>query len=219
MDTELAPREKLLATGAASLSDVELLAIFLRTGLRGISVMTLAEQMMHEFGSLYGIITAGPEKLRTVKGIGSAKMAQLQAIAELGQRFFASQLSRENVMKNPHVTRHYLQSVLAHQEREVFMALFLDNQHRVLQAQRMFSGTLASVEVHPREIVREALKRNAAAVIIAHNHPSGMAEPSRADRDITERVKQACALLNIRLLDHLVIGQGDYTSFAERGWL
>jgi DNA repair protein RadC len=122
-------------------------------------------------------------------------------------------------MENPQVTRHYLQSVLAHQEREVFMALFLDNQHRVLQAQKMFSGSIASVEVHPREIVREALKLNAAAVILAHNHPSGIAEPSRADRDITGKVGQACALLNIRLLDHLVIGHGEFTSFAERGWL
>lgn len=217
--TELAPREKLALKGAESLSDAELLAIFLRTGSQGTNVMLLAQLMLNEFGSLYRIMTANHEALGKIKGLGSAKITQLHAVAELGRRFFASQLARENVMENPLVTRHYLQSVLAHQEREVFMALFLDNQHRVLQAQKMFSGTIASVEVHPREIVREALKLNAAAVILAHNHPSGIAEPSRADRDITGKIGQACALLNIRLLDHLVIGRGEYTSFAERGWL
>ena len=217
--TELAPREKLMLSGAEMLSDAELLAIFLRTGTCGMSVMLLAQQMLNHFGSLYRIMTANQDELAQIKGVGNAKMAQLYAIAELGRRFFASQLARENVMENPQITLQYLQSVLAHQEREVFMALFLDNQHRVLQAQKMFSGTIASVEVHPREIVREALKLNAAAVILAHNHPSGMAEPSRADRDITGKVARACALLNIRLLDHLVIGHGEFTSFAERGWL
>ena len=216
---ELAPREKLTMLGAEALSDAELLAIFLRTGSYGTKVMVLAQQMLNEWGSLYRIMTASQEELGVMKGLGMAKITQLHAVTELGRRFFTSQLARENVMENPQVTRHYLQSVLAHQEREVFMALFLDNQHRVLQAQKMFSGSIASVEVHPREIVREALKLNAAAVILAHNHPSGIAEPSRADREITGKVGQACALLNIRLLDHLVIGHGEYTSFAERGWL
>ncbi|MBP2195702.1 RadC family protein [Pantoea cypripedii] len=216
---ELAPREKLALHGAEALDDEELLAIFLRTGSSGISVMLLARQMLNEFGSLYRIMSASKEELVGIKGVGVAKMTQLMAIAELGRRFFASQLARENVMDNPQVTHHYLQSVLAHQEREVFMVLFLDNQHRVLQAQKMFSGSISSVEVHPREIVREALKLNAAAVILAHNHPSGSAEPSRADRDITERIAKACSLLNIRLLDHLVIGHGEFISFAERGWL
>jgi DNA repair protein RadC len=216
---ELAPREKLAMLGAEALSDAELLAIFLRTGSYGTTVMVLAQQMLNEWGSLYRIMTASQEELGVMRGLGMAKITQLHAVAELGRRFFTSQLARENVMENPQVTRHYLQSVLAHQEREVFMTLFLDNQHRVLQAQKMFSGSIASVEVHPREIVREALKLNAAAVILAHNHPSGIAEPSRADREITGKVGQACALLNIRLLDHLVIGHGEYTSFAERGWL
>lgn len=216
---ELAPREKLALKGAEALNDEELLAIFLRTGSCGISVMVLAPQMLNEFGSLYGILSANREQLANIKGVGVAKITQLQAVAETARRFFASQLARENVMENPQVTRDYLQSVLAHQEREIFMALFLDNQHRVLQAQKMFSGSINSVEVHPREIVREALKLNAAAVILAHNHPSGVAEPSRADREITERISKACTLLNIRLLDHLVIGHGEFTSFAERGWL
>ena len=216
---KLAPREKLIQAGAESLDDAELLAIFLRTGTHGISVMALARQMLNEFGSLYRIMTASERELSLIKGVGRAKLTQLHAIAELGRRFFASQLARENVMENPQVTRHYLQSVLAHEKREIFMVLFLDNQHRVLQAQKMFSGSISSVEVHPREIVREALKINAAAVILAHNHPSGHADPSRADREITAKIAQACALLSIRLLDHLVIGHGEFTSFAERGWL
>jgi DNA repair protein RadC len=174
---------------------------------------------LQEFGSLYHIMTASKAAFSGIKGVGDAKLAQLHAIAELAKRFFASQLARENAMENPQITRHYLQSLLAHQEREIFMALFLDNQHRVLLAQKMFSGSINSVEVHPREIVREALKVNAAALILAHNHPSGMSEPSKADREITHKVSEACGLLNIRLLDHLVIGHGEYVSFAERGWL
>lgn len=215
----MTPREKLQLLGAETLSDVELLAIFLRTGSAGINVMVLAQQMLQEFGSLYHIMTASKAAFSGIKGVGDAKLAQLHAIAELAKRFFASQLARENAMENPQVTRHYLQSLLAHQEREIFMALFLDNQHRVLLAQKMFSGSINSVEVHPREIVREALKVNAAALILAHNHPSGMSEPSKADREITHKVSEACGLLNIRLLDHLVIGHGEYVSFAERGWL
>ncbi|RPE00978.1 JAB domain-containing protein [Candidatus Pantoea deserta] len=215
----ITPREKLRSTGAEMLSDAELLAIFLRTGTVGMNVMTLAQQLLQRFGSLYHIMSAAPEAFKEIKGIGEAKLAQLHAIAELARRFFASQMAQEDVMANPQITRHYLQSVLAHQEREIFMALFLDNQHRVLQAQKIFMGSINSVEVHPREIVREALKVNAAAVILAHNHPSGMAEPSRADRHITHKVSAACTLLNIRLLDHLVIGRGEYVSFAERGWL
>ncbi|WP_130832742.1 RadC family protein [[Erwinia] mediterraneensis] len=215
----LAPREKLQQQGAVALSDDELLAIFLRTGVAGVNVLMLARQMLNQFGSLYRIMTASQQELAEIKGIGAAKLAQLHAIAELGKRFFAAQLAQENVMENPQVTRHYLQSVLAHQERELFMVLFLDNQHRVLRAQQMFAGSINSVEVHPREIVREALKCNAAALILAHNHPSGLAEPSQADREITCKVSQACLLLNIRVLDHLVIGHGEYVSFAERGWL
>jgi DNA repair protein RadC len=215
----MAPREKLKQQGAQALSDVELLALFLRTGTPGQNVMALAQQIVQEFGSLYHIMTASKAAFSGIKGVGDAKLAQLHAIAELAKRFFASQLARESAMENPQVTRHYLQSLLARQEREIFMVLFLDNQHRVLVAQKMFSGSINSVEVHPREIVREALKVNAAALILAHNHPSGMAEPSRADRDVTRKVSEACQLLDIRLLDHLVIGHGEYVSFAERGWL
>jgi len=188
----MAPREKLKQQGAQALSDVELLALFLRTGTPGQNVMALAQQIVQEFGSLYHIMTASKAAFSGIKGVGDAKLAQLHAIAELAKRFFASQLARESAMENPQVTRHYLQSLLARQEREIFMVLFLDNQHRVLVAQKMFSGSINSVEVHPREIVREALKVNAAALILAHNHPSGMAEPSRADRDVTRKVSEAC---------------------------
>ncbi|UCB32778.1 JAB domain-containing protein [Duffyella gerundensis] len=215
----LPPREKLQQQGASALSDAELLAIFLRTGASGVPVLMLAQRMLNEFGSLYNIMTAGQADFSHIKGVGEAKLAQLHAIAELGKRFFSTQLLSENALENPQATYHYLQSVLAHQEREIFMALFLDNRHRVLLAQTMFSGSINSVEVHPREIIREALKINAASLILAHNHPSGFAEPSQADRFITDKIKDACILLNIRLLDHIVIGRGEFVSFAERGWL
>lgn len=215
----LPPREKLQQQGAATLTDAELLAIFLRTGAAGKHVMVLASQLLAEFGSLYHVMTADRQAFCAIKGVGGAKLAQLHAIAELARRFFSAQLFREDVLENPQLTHQYLQSVLAHQEREVFMTIFLDNQHRVLCAQPMFTGTFDCVEVHPREIIREALKQNAAALIVAHNHPSGRAEPSMADRDITHAIQQACQLLDIRLLDHLVIGRGEFVSFAERGWL
>jgi DNA repair protein RadC len=215
----LKPREKLEQRGASALSDAELLAIFLRTGTSGKPVMMLANELLMAFGSLYLLMSAEKSAFSAIKGVGDAKLAQLHAVAELARRFFDAQLMRENALESPQVTQRYLQSVLAHQEREIFMAIFLDNQHRVLQAQQLFSGTIASVEVHPREIVRAALKLNAAAMILAHNHPSGCAEPSAADRDITRQIKQACQLMDIRVLDHLVIGKGEYVSFAERGWL
>ncbi|CAI2483739.1 RadC family protein [Serratia liquefaciens] len=215
----LAPREKLLHYGAAALSDAELLAIFLRTGFPGVHVMQLAEQLLAQFGSLYHLMSADHSVFCSHKGLGNYSYAQLQAISELAFRFFSSHLAQENAMLNPRMTQHYLQSLLAHHEREVFLVLFLDNQHRVIRHQEMFAGTISSVVVHPREIVREALKANAAAIILAHNHPSGKAEPSHADRLITEQVVNACLLLEIRVLDHLVIGRGECVSFAERGWL
>lgn len=215
----LAPREKLLALGAEALSDAELLAIFLRTGLPGLHVLSMAEHLLADFGSLYQLIAADYATFSRYKGLGIAKFAQLQATSELARRFFSSRLMEESAMLNPLVTRQYLQSLLAHREREVFLVLFLDNQHRVIRHEELFTGTINSVEVHPREIVREALKANAAAIILAHNHPSGKAEPSHADRSITEVVIEACRLLEIRVLDHLVIGRGECVSFAERGWI
>ncbi|MCV9879029.1 RadC family protein [Brenneria izbisi] len=218
-DNRLAPREKLVSLGVETLTDAELLAIFLRTGLPGIHVMQLAENLLAEFGSLHQLLSADQETFCMAKGIGLAKYAQLKAVAELSRRLFSSRLAKEDAMLSPEVTGQYLQLLLARREREVFLVMFLDNQHRVIRHQEMFAGTINSVEVHPREIVREALKANAAALILAHNHPSGKAEPSQADRAITEQIIKACLLLDIRVLDHLVIGLGEYVSFAERGWI
>ncbi|MEN5018369.1 DNA repair protein RadC [Erwinia sp. Eh17-17] len=216
----LPPREKLLECGAQTLSDVELLAIFLRIGTRGIHVMTLAQQLLTEFGSLYRLMIAPPEDLKAVYGIGDAKYSQLNAVAELARRCFTCREALENrVVNSSEQMLDFFHSSLAYREREVFQVIFFDNQHRIIHTSEMFSGTINSVEVHPREIVREALKRNAAALILAHNHPSGLAEPSRADRVITQQIVQACTLMNIRVLDHMVIGRGEYVSFAERGWV
>lgn len=218
-EQQLMPREKLQQKGAVALTDAELLAIFLRTGSVGKPVMLLASQLLEHFGSLYQVMTADTQAMKQILGVGDAKLAQLQAVAELGRRFFCAQMMREDVLSNPSATHHYLMGVLAHREREIFMVIFLDNQHRVMATREMFSGSLHSVEVHPREIVREALKINAAAMILAHNHPSGMPEPSMADRVITQQVIEAGAMFNLKILDHLIIGHGHFVSFAERGWL
>lgn len=213
------PREKLIQSGASVLSDTELLAIFLRTGANGVHVMDLAKQLLEEFGSLYQVMTADSEAFKRIKGVGTAKYAQLNAIAELGRRFFTCGEKQQLMVQSSDDMVNYLYSKLAHREREIFLAIFFDNQHRIIQTTEMFSGTIASVEVHPREIIREALKCNAAALVLAHNHPSGISEPSRADRDVTQQIIAACQLMNIRVLDHIVIGRGEYASFAEKGWL
>lgn len=216
----LPPREKLMRHGVKNLSNSELLAIFLRTGGPDCSVLALAEQLLDEFGSLYHLLQAEITDFAHIKGIGLAKFCQLQAVAELARRFFScSLLLQEEALLNPQLTRDFLFSLLSHREREIFVTIFLDNQHRVLSYQEMFAGTIDSVEVHPREVIKEALTANAAALIIAHNHPSGYAEPSQADKSITQQIAQACQLFDIRLLDHLVIGKGEAISFAERGWL
>ncbi|MGL4858964.1 MAG: RadC family protein [Enterobacteriaceae bacterium] len=213
------PRETLLQEGASVLSDQELLAIFLRTGTVGMNVMALANYLLREFGSLYQLMIADHQTFCAKKGMGNSKFTQLQAAIELSRRFFAAHLARENALHNPQSTRSYLQQLISHREREIFVVMFLDNQHRVIMHEEMFSGSLNSVEVHPREIVKAALKINAAAIILAHNHPSGVAEPSEADKIITEHVIKACTMMDIRVLDHLVIGRGEYVSFAERGWI
>ncbi|MEH2922207.1 DNA repair protein RadC [Samsonia erythrinae] len=215
----LAPREKLVSLGAEALTDAELLAIFLRTGLPGVHVMELAENLLTQFGSLYQLMMADQSAFDNARGVGISKYTQLKAIAELSRRLFFSRLAKEDAMLNPEITGQYLQLLLSRREREVFLVLFLDNQHHVICHQEMFVGTINRVEVHPREIVREALKVNAAALILAHNHPSGNAEPSQADRAITEQIVKACLLMEIRVLDHLVIGQGEFVSFAELGWI
>ncbi len=181
--------------------------------------MALAEGLVSHFGSIYDILAADYQDIIGFHGMGAAKFARLSAITELSQRRHASQLARENVLLNPMITRQFLQNLLSDRQREVFLVLFLDNQHRVIRHEEMFAGSISSVEIHPREIVREAMKVNAAALILAHNHPSGRAEPSFADRRVTEQIVKACQLLDIRILDHLVVGGGDTVSFAERGWL
>jgi DNA repair protein RadC len=221
MDDELAllPREKMLNFGITSLTDAELLALFLRTGTSGKSVFILAQELLQHFGSLHGLLNADLDEFRYVEGIGLAKFAQLKGIAELARRYHSVRVLGDNPLLSPEMTKDFLQSQLSDAEREIFMVIFLDNQHRVVKHSRMFSGTLRHVEVHPREIVREAIKVNAAALILAHNHPSGCAEPSKADKEITERIIKCCQFMDIRVLDHFIVGRGEYVSLAERGWI
>lgn len=216
---QLMPREKMMKQGISSLTDIELLALFLRTGLPGKDVLTLAREMLHHFGSLYGLLSAEFAQVKQISGIGVAKFAQLKGIAELARRYYNVKIMEESSLLSPEMTREFLQSQLTGEEREIFVVIFLDAQHRVISHNRLFAGTLNHVEVHPREIIREAIKLNASAVILAHNHPSGCAEPSKADKLITERVIKCCQFMDIRVLDHLVIGRGEYVSFAERGWI
>lgn len=217
---EMPPREKILAKGAGELTEAELLAIFLRTGSGGQHVMTLANQLIDHFGSLYQLMTAERAAFDEIKGIGNAKFAQLGAILELARRFFSSHHAQETpVAGGTSDMLYYFHSRLAHREREIFMVVFLNNQHRVIESCEMFAGTLNSVEVHPREIVKAALAHNAAALVLAHNHPSGNARPSKADHAVTRQIISACQLMNIQVLDHIVIGRGESVSFAERGWI
>lgn len=216
---DLLPREKLLAQGVEALTDAELLALFLRTGTPGRDVFTLAKEILEHFGSLHSLLTADYLQFNSVTGIGVAKYAQLKGIAELARRYYDVQMKGANPLLSPELTRGFLHSQFVDEAREVFMVIFLDAQHKVIKHSRLFSGTLSHVEVHPREIIREAIKINASALILAHNHPSGCAEPSKADKIITERVVKCCQYMDIRVLDHLVIGRGEYVSFAERGWI
>ena len=213
------PREKMMALGVDSLTDVELLALFLRTGSRGKDVLTLAKEILQNFGSLYGLLSADYMDFSQVQGIGVAKYAQLKGIAELAKRYYNVRVMEERSLLSPEMAREFLQRQFSQEEREIFLVIFLDAQHRVIKHSTLFSGTLSHVEVHPREIVREAIKMNASALILAHNHPSGCAEPSKADKLITERVVKCCQFMDVRVLDHLVIGRGEYVSFAERGWI
>ena len=215
----LLPREKMLHFGVDALTDVELLALFLRTGSQGKNVMTLAKDLLQHFGSLYDLLSADLAEFHAIRGIGVAKFAQLRGVAELARRYYSVRVQGEQTLLSPELTQEFLQSQLTGEEREIFMVIFLDARNRVIKHSRMFSGTLNHVEVHPREIVREAIKVNAAGVILAHNHPSGNAEPSRSDKLLTESVIKCCRIMDIRVLDHLVIGRGEYVSFAERGWI
>lgn len=211
------PREKLLNQGAATLSDAELLAILLRTGINGHSAVDLARQLLSHFGSLRGLLTSSEQAFCQVKGLGPAKYVQLQAVAELGQRFLQEQLPRQISFTDAKSTGEFLHAKLRDQQSEQFAMLLLDSQHQLIRYRVMFSGTVNSAAVYPRELVKQALSDNAAAVILAHNHPSGVAEPSEADKAITRRIIDAMGLVDIRVLDHLVVGDGHTVSFAERG--
>ena len=213
------PREKLLTLGAQVLSDAELLAIFLRTGVKGKSAVDLARELLADFGSLRSLLTADLSTFCQSHGLGSAKFAQLQAVLEMAKRHLAEELERGDALTNPQLTQRYLLSQLRDRSHEVFACLFLDNQQRVIRYQELFHGTLDGAAVYPREVVKQALSVSAAAVILAHNHPSGVAEPSRSDRAITDRLTEALGFMDIRVLDHLVVGDGYCVSFAERGWL
>ncbi|MEE4378570.1 MAG: DNA repair protein RadC [Candidatus Competibacteraceae bacterium] len=213
------PREKLLKRGAGALSDAELLAIFLRIGVPGRSAVDLARDLLNQYGSLRRLMEADQAGFCQTPGLGMAKYVQLQAVLELGRRFLESTLQRGDALQSVDDTRRYLSAKLRHQAQEVFACLFLDNRHRVIAFEELFYGTIDGASVHPRQVVKRALYHNAAALIIAHNHPSGIAEPSRADEQITLRLKEAVALIDVRLLDHFVVGDGETVSFAERGLL
>jgi DNA repair protein RadC len=212
------PREKLLARGAAALSDAELLAIFLRTGVAGRTAVDLARDLLSRFGGLRPLLQADLDAFCSARGLGQAKYTQLQAVLEMGRRHLSETLARGDALSNPDDTRRYLAARLRDYPFEVFACLFLDNRHRVIACEELFRGTIDGASVHPREVVRRALGHNAAAVILAHNHPSGIAEPSRADEAITRRLRDALALVDIRVLDHVVVGD-ELVSFAERGLL
>lgn len=213
------PREKLLQRGSEALTDAELLAIFLRTGTPGKSAVDLARELLTDFGSLQALLDADLSRFCQANGLGSAKYAQLQAVLEMARRHFKEILRRGNALTSPDITRAYLSAHLRGYSYEVFACLFLDNQHRVIKLDELFRGTIDSASVYPREVAKQALHHNAAAVIFAHNHPSGISEPSQADRQITEKLKQALALFDIRVLDHFIIGDGQPYSFAEHGLL
>ncbi|SJL83563.1 RadC family protein [Vibrio palustris] len=219
LPTESLPREKLLCRGAHALTDAELLAIFLRTGITGMNVVVLADMLLQEFGSLRALFSSSQRDFCQHKGLGMAKYVQLQAVLEMSQRYLAETLQRGDALTSPQQTKLYLSSRLRDRQREAFYLLFLDNQHRVICDEILFEGTIDAASVYPREVVKRSLYHNAAAVILAHNHPSGVAEPSQADRRITVRLTDALGLVDIRVLDHFVVGDGEVVSFAERGWL
>jgi DNA repair protein RadC len=213
------PREKLLKLGPQALSEAELIAIFLRTGTRGHSALDVARDLLSRFGSLRNLLSAEQKALCDAPGMGTARYATLAAALELARRHFSALMHSGPVLANPQATRDFLRMRLRDLPHEVFCCLFLDNRHRVLTFEELFRGTIDGASVHVREVVKRALAHNAAALIVAHNHPSGVAEPSQADEMITRKLKSALELVDIRLLDHLVVGDSHCESFVERGLL
>ena len=208
-----------MAKGAEALSDAELVAIFLRTGVRGKSAVDLAREALARFGSLSGLFAADAGAVGSVPGLGNAKYAQLQAVLEMSRRALREKLSRGSALSSPQAVRDYLRLKLQDRPHEIFVGVFLDAQNRVLAVEELFRGTLTQTSVYPREVVKRALHHNAAALIFAHNHPSGIAEPSRSDESLTQALKQSLSLVDVKVLDHFVIGAGAAMSFAERGLL
>ncbi|NKF52768.1 JAB domain-containing protein [Shewanella sp. WXL01] len=213
------PRDKLLSQGAQMLSDAELLAVILRSGLVGHNAIDVSRNMLNHFGGLRKLFSASQPQVCQIAGVGPVKYAQLQATAEIARRIAKESLQKGQILTNPDLTRDYLMRQLADRSYEVFALLLLDSQHRVIQFVELFRGTINCASVYPRDIVALVLEKNAAAVIVCHNHPSGIAEPSEADRRITRRIKNALETIDVSLLDHMVVGDLQIVSFAERGWI
>jgi DNA repair protein RadC len=211
------PREKLLGQGAHSLSDAELLAIFLRTGIKGCTAVDLARDLLSSFGGLRPLLEADQTAFCGHLGLGPAKFTQLQAVLEMSRRHLKQTLEKPEAFNSPHAVKAYLTSQLRHLPHEVFSCLLLDNQNRLIHYQELFQGTLDAASVYPREVVKHVLKHNAAAVMFAHNHPSGVAEPSISDERITSKLVSALSLVDVRVLDHFIVGDGQVVSMAERG--
>lgn len=213
------PREKLLARGPAALSDAELLALLLRSGIKGKNVLQLAEELAVHFKGLAGLLHASVQDLARIKGLGPAKRAEIVAVLELARRALAEQLKARPLFDSPRAVREYLQLQLGAHAHEVFAVMFLDSQHRLIALEEMFRGTLSQTSVYPREVVQRALALHAASVVLAHNHPSGLAQPSRADEALTQTLKAALALVDVRVLDHFIVTRDQARSMAEMGLL
>ena len=211
------PREKMLARGPGALSDVELLAILLRTGIKGKNVFQLAQELLSTLGGLSGLLNTSTTELKLIKGLGPAKRAEVAAVLELSRRGLAEQLKQRQAFHAPDAVKQYVQLHLAHKTHEVFAVLFLDSQNRLQAMEELFRGTLSQTSVYPREVVLRALHHQAAAVVLSHNHPSGSVQPSRADETLTQTLKAALALVDVRVLDHVIVGQGQALSMAELG--
>ena len=213
------PRERMLAQGAGSLSDAELVAVCLRSGIRGKSAVDLARELIAGFGGLAGLLAADHASLLEVRGMGAAKAAQFAAVLELARRSLREDLKAGSALTSPGAVRDYLRLALGGRPHEVFMCIYMDAQHRVTATAELFRGTLTQTSVYPREVVKAALAANAAAVIFAHNHPSGVAQPSQADELLTRQLKEALALVEVKVLDHFIVAGNQALSFAERGLL
>jgi DNA repair protein RadC len=213
------PREKLLARGPGALSDTELLALLLRSGLPGKNVLQLAEELAQRFGGLAGLLHAKAEQLQSIKGLGPAKRAEIVAVLELARRALAEQLQARPLFDSPRAVSEFLRLQLGGHAHEVFAVMFLDSQHRLIALEELFRGTLSQTSVYPREVVLRALALNACAVVLAHNHPSGLAQPSRADEALTQTLKSALALVDVRVLDHFIVTREQTRSMAEMGLL